>query len=116
MVLNLLDNAIKYTRANDQVVVRLAHVASGVQVTVADSGPGIPPEHLPHLTRRFYRATAVAPGSGLGLAVAAEILLRHGSRLVIESMHGTQGSNDRATGTTVSFILPAVAYQTERGS
>jgi two-component system phosphate regulon sensor histidine kinase PhoR len=123
VVLNLLDNAIKYTRVHDQVVVRLAHVTSGVQVTVADTGPGIPPEHLPHLTRRFYRATAAAPGSGLGLAVAAEILRRHGSRLVIESANGTEGSSDRdpaipvarQTGTTISFVLPAVAFQAERG-
>ncbi len=154
VLLNVLDNAIKYTRPHDQVQVRLARVPLGVQVTVSDTGPGIPPEHLPHVTRRFYRATAVAPGSGLGLAVAAEIVRRHGSRLVVEST-GEQATDDagaraieragegatqaggdprrgrdplesvaqasvssvaRSSGTTVSFILPAVAYQAERAA
>jgi two-component system phosphate regulon sensor histidine kinase PhoR len=58
-------------------------------VTVRDFGPGIPPEHVPRLTERFYRVSADQPrGTGLGLAIVKHIATRHQARLVIESRVG----------------------------
>jgi two-component system phosphate regulon sensor histidine kinase PhoR len=106
---NLLDNAVKYGR--DAGVVRLAaELASGprwparagVVVTVADQGQGIPREHLPRLTERFYRVdtgrSRAVGGTGLGLAIVKHIVNRHRGQLAIES--------DVDVGTTVSVWLP----------
>ncbi len=101
VLLNLLDNAIKYSRPGDRVAVSLRREGQGVRCTVRDSGPGIAADHIPHLTRRFYRATPQeVEGSGLGLALAEAILRRHGSHLEIESR--TKGEE---TGTAVGFVL-----------
>ena len=100
--LNLLENALLYSRRGDRVVISLRRVPEGVECVVRDTGPGIPREHLPHITRPFYRAAPQAvPGSGLGLAIVEEVLRRHGSRLEIESW--TEGPE---TGTRVRFVLP----------
>ncbi len=100
--LNLLDNAVKYCCSGDRVVVALGLREDGVYCTVSDSGPGVPARHLPHITRRFYRAAPQhLEGSGLGLALVEEILRRHQSSLKIESQ--TEGEE---TGTRVSFLLP----------
>jgi len=104
--LNLLDNAVKYSRPGDRVIVSLqpTPAGDGVACAVCDTGPGIPAEHLPHVTRRFYRAVPdEIEGSGLGLAVVAEILRRHQSRLDIESR-----SEGAETGTCARFVLPAL--------
>ncbi len=103
--LNLLDNAVKYCRPADRVTVTLRREADGLRCAVCDTGPGIPAQHLPHLTRRFYRAAPQAlEGSGLGLALVQEVLVRHRSRLEIVSR--TEGDD---TGTCMSFLLPADA-------
>lgn len=105
--LNLLDNSLKYARAVDRVVLSLARDANGgVACAVCDTGPGIAAEHLPHVTRRFYRAVPSGmAGSGLGLALAAEIVRQHGAQLTVESRNGAHA--DEATGTCVRFTLPA---------
>ncbi|HXF70749.1 MAG TPA: ATP-binding protein [Thermoflexus sp.] len=104
--LNLLDNVLKHCRPGDQATVILRQTEGGVLCAVRDTGPGIPAEHLPHLTRRFYRAAKQeVEGSGLGLALVEEILRRHGSRLEISSR--TEGE----TGTCVQFILPTKPVQ-----
>lgn len=101
--LNLLDNILKHCRPGDRATVVLRRTEGGVLCTVQDTGPGIPAEHLPHVTRRFYRATKQeVEGSGLGLALVEEILRRHGSGLEISSR--TEGE----TGTCVQFVLPTV--------
>lgn len=104
--LNLLDNAVKYSRPGDRVIVSLQSTPAGdgVACAVCDTGPGIPAEHLPHVTRRFYRAVPdEMEGSGLGLAIVTEILRRHQSRLDIESR-----SEGAETGTCTRFVLPAL--------
>ncbi len=84
--LNLLDNALKYAGPGAEISFSLRRRGEDVACAVCDSGPGVPPEHLPHLTRRFYRAAPKAvEGSGLGLALVAEILRLHGSRLELVS-------------------------------
>ncbi len=100
--LNLLDNAIKYSRSGDRVDVSLRQRQGEMACAVCDNGPGISAQHLPHITRRFYRGVPEGGGgSGLGLALVVEILRRHQSRLEIESQ--TEGEK---TGTAMRFALP----------
>tara|TARA_B100000749_G_scaffold171216_1_gene131888 strand:+ start:1086 stop:2363 length:1278 start_codon:yes stop_codon:yes gene_type:complete len=103
LVRNLVDNALKYGRAGTPVDVRLSESALGeAKIEVEDRGDGIEPEHLPHLTRRFYRTdpgrSRMSGGTGLGLAIVKHIVERHHGRLDIESEVGR--------GTTVTVRLP----------
>ena len=86
MFVNLVDNAIKYT-AEGSVKIGVAACETGWLVTVADSGSGIAPEHLPHVFDRFYRADTARslPGAGLGLAIAADIATAHGGAIEVAS-------------------------------
>jgi two-component system phosphate regulon sensor histidine kinase PhoR len=100
--LNLLDNALKYVRPGDRVDISLRQHPNSVLCSVLDNGPGIPAQHLPHITRRFYRGVPEGGGgSGLGLALVKEILAHHQSDLIIES----EAQGDQ-TGTHVQFELP----------
>jgi signal transduction histidine kinase len=87
LIQNLLDNAIKFTQAGGQVNVNLSQQNDTVQLSVADTGIGIPEEDLPHLFSRFHRGSNAAayPGSGLGLAIVKAIADRHGASLSVES-------------------------------
>jgi two-component system phosphate regulon sensor histidine kinase PhoR len=94
---NLVENALKYGGEGKRVdlTVRRVPTPTGrpeVQVSVRDYGPGIPSQHLPRLTERFYRVNATTSraqgGTGLGLALVKHILHRHGGRLTIESKEG----------------------------
>lgn len=93
LLLNLLDNAIKYTDRGI-ITVSLASSVTLVELIVRDTGIGIAPEHLPHLFERFYRADTArgAGGSGLGLAIAQEIVAAHGGDIHVQSAPG-QGSS-----------------------
>jgi heavy metal sensor kinase len=92
LLLNLLDNAIKFTPTAGQVIVQAETIAEEVCITITDQGPGIPPEHLPHVFERFYRVESARSrsdgGTGLGLAIAAEIARVHGGRLEVQSQPG----------------------------
>jgi signal transduction histidine kinase len=101
---NLLDNAFRHTPAGGAVDVRARTVQQGfVQVSVSDTGKGIPPEDVPHLFERFYRAAngRNTKGYGLGLAITREIVRAHGGDIWATSEPGR--------GTTFSFTLPAAA-------
>jgi two-component system phosphate regulon sensor histidine kinase PhoR len=100
---NLVDNALKYGKADGPVTVSLAaEEPQTVVLTVRDEGEGIAAEHIPHLTRRFYRTdpgrSRAAGGTGLGLAIVKHIVERHRGRLDIASQRGV--------GTTVTVHLP----------
>jgi signal transduction histidine kinase len=94
LLLNLVDNAIKYTPAGGDVTLTLRRDGGWVQVGVRDTGIGIASEDLAHIFDRFYRADpsrARPGGSGLGLAIAQWIARAHGGRIQVESRPG-QGS------------------------
>jgi len=86
---NLLDNALKNSPARSEVHI-IGHNSGtdSVEITVADSGPGIPPEQLPYVFERFYQAGGVRTGVGLGLAIAKEIVLAHGGKIEVSSSPG----------------------------
>ncbi len=87
---NLVDNAAKYTPPEGSVEMRWWVDHEGGHFSVTDTGIGIPPEHIPRLTERFYRVDAgrsrATGGSGLGLAIVKHVLQRHGATLEIESV------------------------------
>jgi two-component system, OmpR family, phosphate regulon sensor histidine kinase PhoR len=89
---NLVDNAAKYTPADGSMLIRWWTDEEGGHFSVRDTGPGIPSEHLPRLTERFYRVdpgrSRETGGSGLGLAIVKHALQRHGARLEIDSVEG----------------------------
>ena len=90
---NLMENACKYGQAGGRVVVSIEKPAAPgheVAVTIRDFGPGIPEEHIPRVTERFYRVDIdnSRKGTGLGLAIVKHILTRHNGRLTIKSTLG----------------------------
>jgi two-component system phosphate regulon sensor histidine kinase PhoR len=100
---NLIDNAFKYGKPGGPVEVSIEAADTGwVLVAVRDEGEGIPPEHLPRVTERFYRAdtsrSRAAGGTGLGLSIVKHIVERHRGRFDIDSRPGA--------GTTASLMLP----------
>jgi signal transduction histidine kinase len=101
LLLNLVDNAIKYTPSGGDVTLTLKREAGWVLVSVADTGCGIPPEDLPHIFERFYRADrsrARPGGAGLGLSIAKWVAEAHGGELEVESELGQ--------GTVFTLYLP----------
>ncbi|WP_137929481.1 ATP-binding protein [Mesorhizobium comanense] len=104
---NLLENACKYGQSGGRVVVSIARGNDGSEpgfdVTIRDFGPGIPEEHIPRITERFYRvdveSSRTQKGTGLGLSIVKHILTRHNARLTIKSEVGK--------GAAFSVHLPA---------
>lgn len=93
VVQNLIENAIKYASSGKHInVAARRDMAGKVEFTVEDFGPGIPAEHLPRLTERFYRVSVQESrsrgGTGLGLAIVKHILNRHRAKLLISSELG----------------------------
>ena len=93
---NLLENACKYGQAGGRVIVSMRRSTEAgepeIEVTVRDFGPGIPAEHIPRVTERFYRVdvetSRAQKGTGLGLSIVKHILSRHNGRLTIKSELG----------------------------
>jgi len=105
LVRNLVDNGLKYSEQDRPLTVRLDMADNGeARLCVIDQGDGIAPEHLPHLTRRFYRTdpgrSRASGGTGLGLAIVKHIVERHRGRLDIRSAVGQ--------GTEVAIRIPTV--------
>ena len=94
VVMNLLENALKFTPANGTISLNLEHSGRELILTVSDSGIGIPPEDLPHLFERFHRGRNVAeyPGNGLGLAIVKAIMDSHAGSVEVHSTGMGQGS------------------------
>ena len=103
-LVNLIDNAIKYTEAKGEVRVEVRQAGEFAELRVSDTGPGIDSQHLSRLFERFYRIdqgrSRQLGGTGLGLAIVKHIAQVHGGRVGVESVVGE--------GTTFSFFLPLV--------
>ncbi|HMB28522.1 MAG TPA: ATP-binding protein, partial [Blastocatellia bacterium] len=92
VIVNLVDNAIKYTPAGGLVGVNVGGSNGRALLEVNDNGVGIPPEALPHIFERFYRADKARSrqmgGAGLGLSIVKAIVTAHGGRVRVESVEG----------------------------
>jgi two-component system phosphate regulon sensor histidine kinase PhoR len=97
---NLIHNAIKFTPEGGIISVYAQVAGEDVQVCVADTGPGIPPEEHSRIFERFYKQDRARSkgGTGLGLAIARHIVEGHGGRIWVESQPGQ--------GATFCFTLP----------
>ena len=95
---NLLANSVRHTPAGGSVVVMAERIDDGIAFGVSDSGPGIPPEVLPHVFDRFVK-TPDSGGAGLGLAIARSLTEAHGGEIT--------ASSEPAGGTTIRFTLPS---------
>ena len=99
---NLLSNAVKFTPESGSVTVTITETRDSIQISVADTGMGIPPADMTGLFERFFRASnakqAMVPGTGLGLAVTRGLVQLHDGDITLESTEGA--------GTTVTVELP----------
>ena len=106
VLLNLGDNAVKYTAAGGTVSIRVASLEREARITVADTGAGIPTEDLPRVFDRFFRGSGTpqsAPGTGLGLAIVKRIVEAHGGTIEVDSRAGH--------GSTFRVVLPLAPGQ-----
>jgi two-component system phosphate regulon sensor histidine kinase PhoR len=102
ILLNLVENAIRHTGSGGRITVETRRERDGVSLAVSDTGSGIPPEHLPRIFERFYRADAGRSrengGTGLGLAIVRHLVEAHGGRVRAESLVGV--------GTSIVILFP----------
>ena len=96
--INIIDNAVKYTEKGGLVLVVQSREEGCVQILVKDTGVGIPAADLDHVKEKFFKSNKTVRGSGIGLAVADEIIKQHQGLLFLESTEGV--------GTTVTIVLP----------
>ena len=93
---------MKYTSPGGTITVSSREDSGWVRVVISDTGCGIPAEHLPNVKKKFYKANQLVRGSGIGLAVADEIVRLHGGALDIQSQEDV--------GTTVTISLPTCSH------
>jgi signal transduction histidine kinase len=107
VLLNLLQNAIKYSPDGGSIQVKMTRTASEVALSVTDHGMGIPADAVPHLFDRFYRAPPVRSehisGMGIGLYVVGEVVALHGGEITVSSTEGV--------GSTFTVRLPIIAAE-----
>ncbi len=98
--INIIDNAIKYSSSGDTITINAEETENGnIRISVADTGCGIKKSDLPKVKTKFYKANHTRRGSGIGLAVADEIIAMHGGTIDLKSREGA--------GTTVIITIPA---------
>ena len=111
-VVNLLENAIKYTAPGGRVRIGGAVRENKVEISIADTGGGISPEHLPRIFERFYRVdkdrSREAGGTGLGLSIVKHVVHAHGGEVKVESFPGK--------GSVFSIILPIAPARMKAGA
>ncbi|MFI5322626.1 MAG: two-component system histidine kinase PnpS [Thermodesulfobacteriota bacterium] len=92
MYINLIDNAVKYTPENGKISIKVSNSYSQVLTEIADTGIGIPKEHLPRIFERFYRVDKTRSrnlgGTGLGLSIVKHIVIMHGGEIEVQSEEG----------------------------
>lgn len=103
--INIIDNAIKYTPSGGIINIQAYAENDQIVIVISDSGCGIPAQHLPNVKKKFYKANQTQRGSGIGLAVADEIMKLHNGSLDIDSTEGK--------GTVVTIRIPIVPVEIE---
>ena len=103
--INIIDNAVKYTESGGQVLIDQIREEGCVRISVKDTGVGIPAQDIDRVKEKFYKANKTVRGSGIGLAVADEIIKQHQGLLFIESLEGA--------GTTATIVLPLYEGETD---
>lgn len=103
--INIIDNAVKYTESGGQVLVSQEIEEACVRISVTDTGVGIPAQDIDRVKEKFYKANKTVRGSGIGLAVADEIIKQHQGLLFIESTEGV--------GTKATIVLPLYVPEIE---
>ena len=103
--INIIDNALKYSDPGDTTTVRASVLGTELKIEVEDTGCGISAADLPKIKTKFYKANLTRRGSGIGLAVADEIIMMHGGRLDVASTEGV--------GTTITITLPIMQRPNE---
>lgn len=98
---NIIDNALKYTAEGGTISVAAMEAEGLISVVISDDGCGIPAKHLPNVKKKFYKANQTIRGSGIGLALADEIMRLHNGSLTIESQENV--------GTTVTITIPVLS-------
>lgn len=102
ILLNLVENALRHTAEGGLITIETTTAENGVQLIVSDTGSGIPPEHLPRIFERFYRADSgrsrESGGTGLGLAIVKHLVEAHGGWVRADSVVGA--------GTTIKIFFP----------
>ncbi len=98
VMINLIDNAFKFTPAGGSITVQTKVEHNEAFLTITDTGSGIQQEDLPHVMEKFFKASSGKGGSGLGLAICKEIIELHGGSILLTSRQGS--------GTTVNIRLP----------
>ena len=105
VILNLVHNALRFTPKGGVVRISTRNFEGEVEVAVADTGPGLPPEKLPRVWERFYKSdqarTHGSGGTGLGLAIVKQIVEAHDGKVAVQSEVGK--------GATFSFSLPIIS-------
>jgi signal transduction histidine kinase len=106
---NLVDNALRYTPPGGQVTIGARRAGDTVEISVADTGVGIEPEHLPRLFERFYRVDAARSrddgGTGIGLAIARSVVEAHGGHI--------RAASDPGHGSVFTVDLPVAVERTD---
>jgi histidine kinase len=97
ILINLAGNALQYTPEGGRITISAKRLNGAVQISVRDTGSGIPPEHVDHIFDRFYRvdksrSRQSGGGSGIGLTIARALVEAHGGRIWVESAGEAQGS------------------------
>ena len=100
--LNIMDNAAKYGRAAGRILVTIGSAGGWVVIRFRDFGPGVPPDELPFVKKKFYKGSGKERGSGIGLSVCDEIVTRHKGKLELEN------AADGRTGLIVTVMLPVM--------
>ena len=104
--INIIDNAVKYTESGGQVLISQLEEEACVRIVISDTGVGIPAQDIDRVKEKFYKANKIVRGSGIGLAVADEIIKQHQGLLFVESTEGA--------GTTVTIVLPLYEREEEQ--
>jgi signal transduction histidine kinase len=101
--INVIDNALKYNQPGGQILIEQTVQDDCVQISVSDTGVGIAERDIDRVKEKFYKANKQVRGSGIGLAVADEIIKQHNGLLLVDSTEGI--------GTTVTVVLPILTKE-----